>query len=173
MDQTMMSDIVEQAKQGDAHAFSLLYETIYKDMYRFALYTLKNPHDAEDTVSEAVLDAFFGIGKVRDVHAFRAWMFQILSAKCKRKLKSYVNKTVPMEEQDEQMSGRALDQDLADNCDLQNAMQRLTEQERWIVGLSYIAGFRSKEIAHQLHMNSNTVRSVQSRALVKLRHMLE
>ena len=46
----MKTDIqlIKQAKTGDVHAFARLYETIYQDLYHFALYTLKNPADAEE-----------------------------------------------------------------------------------------------------------------------------
>ena len=32
----------------DAAAFAGMYETIYKDLYRYALCMMRNPHDAED-----------------------------------------------------------------------------------------------------------------------------
>lgn len=42
--------IVKQARNGDMHAFQMLYEEIYKDMYRVAYYLLGNREDAEDAV---------------------------------------------------------------------------------------------------------------------------
>lgn len=89
MNQT--TELVRRAASGDAHAFATLYSFIYKDLYRFSLYTLQNPQDAEDAVSEAVLDAFSGIGGLRDPEAFKSWMFAILSAKCKQKIRQYKN----------------------------------------------------------------------------------
>ena len=50
--------LVEKARQRDAGAFAALYTQIYQDLYKFALYTLKNSHDAEDVVSDTVTDAF-------------------------------------------------------------------------------------------------------------------
>lgn len=49
-------------------------------------------------VSEAVVDAYQSYGKLRNQEAFRSWIFKILTVKCKRKLKEYVNKTVELEE---------------------------------------------------------------------------
>ena len=62
--------LVKQAKNGDTKAFASLYEIVYEDMYRFALYTLKNPEDAKDVVSDTVLDAFATIGKLKSEEAF-------------------------------------------------------------------------------------------------------
>lgn len=56
MNQT--TELVRRAASGDAHAFATLYSFIYKDLYRFSLYTLQNPQDAEDAVSEACLTLF-------------------------------------------------------------------------------------------------------------------
>lgn len=67
-------NLVKRAKEGEIAAFAALYEEIYKDLYRFALYTLRNRQDAEDAVSEAVTDAFASIGKLRREDAFRAWL---------------------------------------------------------------------------------------------------
>ena len=84
--------LVRRAKRGDVDAFAELYAGIYKDMYRFALYTLRNTSDAEDAVSDAVTDAFASIRKLRSEEAFKSWIFRILSNKCKDKLREYAGK---------------------------------------------------------------------------------
>lgn len=76
-------ELVQQAKQGDADAFACLYQEVYEDLYRFAVYTLKDPVDAQDAVSEAVTDAFASVRKLRRADAFKGWIFQILSVKCR------------------------------------------------------------------------------------------
>nr|MCR5623677.1 RNA polymerase sigma factor [Lachnospiraceae bacterium] len=82
--------LVQRAKQADTHAFALLYEMVYEDLYRMALYTLGNHEDAEDMVSETVLDAYVGIKALKDETAFRGWIFKILSNKCKKKIAEYM-----------------------------------------------------------------------------------
>ena len=74
---------IKKAKQGDAAAFANLYRQVYEDLYRFALYTLKNKADAEDVVSETVVDAFATIKKLRKEESFKSWIFRILYYKCK------------------------------------------------------------------------------------------
>ena len=88
-----------RARAGDTEAFAALYEEVYRDLYRMALYTLKNPQDAEDVVSDTVADAFASIRKLRDADAFRAWIFKILSNKCRRKMKEYVHRTEELPEE--------------------------------------------------------------------------
>lgn len=45
--------LIRKARRGDVKAFSELYARIYTELYRFALFTMKHPQDAEDVVSEA------------------------------------------------------------------------------------------------------------------------
>ena len=82
--------IVINAQNGDKAAFQELYREVYKDLYRYALFVLKNKQDAEDVVADTVTDAFYSIKKLRSPASFKAWMFKILSSKIKQKLKEYV-----------------------------------------------------------------------------------
>lgn len=161
---------VKRAKQGDAEAFARLYGDIYENMYRFALYTLRNTADAEDVVSEAVIDAFASIRKLRSEEAFKCWIFRILSNKCKDKLKEYSRKTVELDE-------------IAMNCSYKEGPEEaaitrklffeLTGEERLIIGMHLFCGYKSREIAELLHMNENTVRSKESRGLKKMAGKME
>lgn len=161
------NDLVRQAKHGDAHAFARLYETIYRDLYRFALFTLKNSHDAEDAVSEAVVDAFRQIRSLREPQAFGAWMFRILAAKCGAMLKTYPDRP---SELPEDLPGHTPDIDK--RMDVREAFFSLSGEERLILSLSLFAGYTSAEIGGLLNLNGSTVRSRQSRALKKMQERL-
>lgn len=163
MDQYL--ELVKSAKQGNAQAFAGLYETIYKDMYRFALYTLRNETDAEDAVSEAVTDAFASIHKLRSEEAFKAWMFRILSNKCKNRLKEYTRKHVDLEEAKTELFHT---QELTDSLYIRKLFLELENEERLIISMHVFGGYTSREIAAILHMNANTVRTKESRALKKM-----
>ena len=167
-------ELVRQAKQGDADAFACLYQEVYEDLYRFAVYTLKDPVDAQDAVSETVADAFASIRNIRKEEAFRGWIFKILSAKCKRKLKEYANRTVELsKELSEQLTTPGTAGDEAEYLQIRMLYQELAPEERMIIAMHVFAGYTSREIAKQLHMNENTVRSKESRALKKMRDKLK
>lgn len=55
----------------DAKAFSKLYEQVYQDLYRYALCLMRDPHEAEDAVSAAVLSAYEHIHKLRKRRNFQ------------------------------------------------------------------------------------------------------
>lgn len=155
-------------EKRDQQTFVRLYQSVYRDMYRFALYTLKNAHDAEDTVSDAVADAFESFRKLRSTDSFKPWIFKILSNKCKRKLKEYVNKTVELPED---LGGGP--ETLTEDYQVRDAFGRLSEEERLIISMHIFAGYTSKEIGQILHKNENTIRSKESRALKKMELMLQ
>lgn len=165
MNQT--TELVRQARNGDAHAFAQLYSLIYKDLYRFAVYTLQHLEDAEDAVSETVTDAFAQIQNLREPDAFKSWMFRILSAKCKQRIRQYVNHT---EELDESMSSP--EKDVNEQLDVRRAFDMLPKEDRLILAMNLFAGYSSQEIGELLGMNPNTIRSRQSRALKKMEALL-
>lgn len=158
-------NLVKRAKQGDTEAFAVLYEEVYENMYRFALYTLRHTADAEDVVSEAVMDAFASIGKLRSEESFKSWIFQILSNKCKDKLREYSKKTYEM---DESATEAQTVIGPEDGAIVRRSFFELSDEERMIIGMHLFCGYKSREIAEFLHMNENTVRSKESRGLKKL-----
>ena len=163
-----LQNLVLVAKKGDKDAFAQLYQHIYKDLYKFAYYVLKNDQDAQDAVSDAVMDAYAGISKLKNADAFRSWMFKILSAKCKRKLKTYVVRTQESDLDDVELSVSGSEESL----ELKQALSILSDEERMIVSLTVFGGYDSAEIGKMLNLNRNTVRSKHSRALAKMRTVL-
>ena len=168
-----------RAKGGDAQAFAELYEMIYKDLYKMAFYTLQKKEDAENAVSEAVLDAYAGLGKLRDPGAFRSWIFAILANKCRAIQRQYVKDREHLSSQDpgdyEELIG-ASDQEMGvveDRSTLTKAFAVLTEEEKQIVSLTVYGELDSGQVAESMKLNRNTVRSKYKRALEKMKKVLE
>lgn len=151
----------------DAKAFAQMYEQIYKDLYRYALCLMKNSHEAEDAVSEAVIAAYENIHKLRKEDAFKSWIFTILSNICKKRFKQAAREDLQAEEE-----ARSQDPDYGLAIDVRDAFAVLSEEEQQIVGLSVFGGYNSQEIAHMLKLKAGTVRSKRSRALAKMEQIL-
>ena len=148
-------------------AFSEMSAQVYTDLYKFALYTLKNPQDAEDAVSEAGIAAYENIGKLRSEKAFKSWMFTILANQCKKKF----SERKGTEELGSDIA--APEADYADRQDVVAAFGILNEEERMIVSFSVFGGYKSQEIARILQIKAATVRSKKARALEKMRQVLK
>lgn len=165
--------LVTRAKRGDAEAFAELYGDIYQNLYRFALYTLRNTQDAEDVVSAAVMEAYGTIGKLRKDESFSAWMYRIVANMCRRKMRGYYVETEELTEENGGWDGFVWGDPREEYLDVRRAFLALSAQERMIVGMHVFCGYRTREIAEILEMNENTVRSKESRALRKMRTDLE
>ncbi len=167
MEQQTNHTLVHRAKNGDADAFAALYEGVYKDLYRFALYMMGNQAEAEDAVSEAVVSAYESIQKLRSEAAFRGWMFQILVNKCKRLLKSRSKAHAPIDD-----NFPSEQTDLDDAILVRKAFAALQEKERHILALTIFAGYNSKEVAKIMKSNANTIRSIKNRSLDKMKEFM-
>ena len=167
---------VRSAKLGDSQSFADLYDQIATDLYKVALYTLGNPHDAEDVVSETFIEAYKGIRNLRDEGSFRPWIMRILSIRCKRKIASYIQEkpNIDLEDFIETPSDVSPETaDCSERVTVFDALNKLQRDERTIVVLSVLQGYTTKEISQIMDMPHGTVSSKLYRTLIKLRKTLE
>jgi RNA polymerase sigma-70 factor (ECF subfamily) len=164
--------LVKRAKLGDVDAFAELYRKIYKKLYQFALYTLKNPEDAQDVVSEAVTDAFEQIGQLKRDDSFNSWMYRIVANKCNRKMREFYNRQEELSEERRQENSSSEDR-REEYMEVRRVFFELPQMDRMIVGMHVFLGYKTREIAQILEMNENTVRSRESRALRRMGEQLK
>ena len=161
----------------NADTFTKLYSEVAKDLYRLALYFLKNKEDAEDIVGEAVLDAYRQIESLREESLFKNWIVKILTNKCKMKLKEYaLLKEKPSEnivELSDEMAKRENQRDEFNRIELKELLMKLENEERFIICLSVFEGYKGDEIAELLGLKPATVRSKKQRALAKLAGLIK
>lgn len=166
-------ELIRRARRGDVKAFSRLYSTIYKELYKFALYMTKHPQDAEDAVSEAVISAYENMPGLKSEESFRSWMFTILGNQCKKLLKRNQKDLMQKEKySDRENTAEFHEPDYAQWHDVKRAFELLDEEEQYIVAFSIFGGYQSDEIARMLGKNAATVRSRKYRALEKMRGAL-
>ncbi|MGN0636960.1 MAG: RNA polymerase sigma factor [Huintestinicola sp.] len=165
---------VRRAQAGDPKAFAELYSLVYKDLYRIALLNLNNQHDASDVVSDTVLEAYSSIAKLRDEKAFKAWITKILTVKIKNKRREYSqinNFREELEDLDDEVKDNAAEIDI-DGLNVMEGFKQLSAEERMVLSLSVVSGYKSEEIAKMFGTNANTVRSKVARAKSKLKQLI-
>ena len=169
----MDEKLIREASAGSREAFVTLYGQYKDKLYRYALYRLGDPADAEDAVSECVLAAWKSIGQLRSSKAFGSWIFRILSNCCAARLREVIAARDNLErvymEGPLSQSGSSSP---SVTTELAEALAQLSDEEREIVLLSVVAGFSSSEISGQLGIPAATVRSKLSRSLAKMREFL-
>ena len=171
MSSKIIDNLVSSAKNGSAEAFGELYEIYSKDMFRFAYYYLGSYSLAEDCVSECVCIAFQKICELRKASAFKSWLFKILHNCCNKALREKIlsdgnveySSLIDLSDEDE---------DISEKLSLNQALSRLSPEEREIVILHYCQGYTSKEIGEILDMKDATVRSKIMRSGEKMRKFL-
>lgn len=169
------NECVKMARAGDADSFAKLYALVYKDLYRIALINLNNnQHDASDVVSDTVLEAYSSIKNLRDEKAFKSWIIKILTAKIKRKQKEYIQKKNFSNELDilDSVEQEKSDEINYNGLEVMDEFAKLDEEDRLVLSLGVVSGYKSEEIAGMLGMSANTVRSKAARAKLKLKQLL-
>ncbi len=164
--------LVLNAKNGDKDAFCSLYSLYKNRLYRYALYRLGSPEDAEDAVSDCVLSAFKQMDKIKRPEAFSSWLFTILRFSCNAIInrQAISRKTADIDEMAETLS--VSDESITEKTELHQALDILTDDEREIVLMSVVLGLNSKEVAKITDYTSGAVRSKLSRSLKKMKDFL-
>lgn len=89
MDKREYKQLISMSANGDAKAFSKLYESVYRDMYYTAFYSLKSDDDAIEAVTGAARDGFNSAARLRNETQFRVFMMRTLCARIKMFFKEY------------------------------------------------------------------------------------
>jgi RNA polymerase sigma-70 factor (ECF subfamily) len=82
MQQRCDSELIADARNGDSHALSELFERHYRSSVRIARRIVRSEDDALDMVQSAYLAAFQHLGSFRGEASFNTWMTQIVKNMC-------------------------------------------------------------------------------------------
>lgn len=165
-----MQILITKAKNGDSASFGKLYSQYAEQLYRFALYTLKNTHDAEDAVQNAALTAWRSIRDLKKDGSFKSWFFKILYNECMKTARDKSRREIPVEDVSACEAPVFPDEDSAD---IPLLLSSLSEKEKSVVILTVLEEYSSKETASILGIPAGSVRSILSRSLAKLRKQTE
>ena len=151
----------------DKQEFSRRVLAVEGRLYRISCGMLREPQDRMDAVQEAVLKAWQNLNRLRREEFFETWLTRILINEC-HNIQSARRRIAPMEE----MPERAAPPEDGSRA-LRDALMALDEALRLPLLLSYMEGYRVREIAKILRIPEGTVKSRIARAKRKLRALLE
>lgn len=163
--------LVEAARQGDAGALSELLKVCQPDLKRFARRTCSNSEDAEDAVQAALWQLHRRVGSLRTVATFASWLFRIVERECYR-LYRRMSRAEPLDElpPEEAPHAAAVPTDL--RLDLVCALQALSPPYREVLILRDVHELTAPEVAEQLGISVEAVKSRLHRARGQVREQL-
>ncbi|GLZ34483.1 RNA polymerase sigma factor [Lentzea sp. NBRC 105346] len=163
-----------RAQRGDLDAYGVLVARYSALAHRTAFLLGAGP-DAADIAQEAFVKGFRKLGTFREGAAFRPWLLAIVANETKNLHRSrkrrnlmelrVLNTTDPVDHDDPA--------DLVGDSRLLDAVKRLPEKDRQVITCRYLLDLTEAETAQTLNIARGTVKSRLSRALGKLRPMVE
>ncbi|WBL77135.1 RNA polymerase sigma factor [Bradyrhizobium xenonodulans] len=169
------SELLDKLAAGDEAAFRMLVERHIDRAYAIALRIVGNAADAEDVVQDTMLKIWSHRGRWQHGRAkFSTWLYRVISNRCidlRRKPRNENVETVP-EVADGQPGAVEIIERNELNDMLELAMQRLPEQQRIAVILSYHESMSNGEIAQVMDTTVAAVESLLKRGRQQLRQLL-
>lgn len=161
--------------EDNRHAFNMLYQVYYNDVFRFAYYFLKN----KEACREVVLDVFLSVWQSRrrlaEVTNLESYFYIVTKNEAVR----YLNKkrdqdtlsldvlTIQLEDQENTSPDQLLINQEIEKL-LTQVIDELPEKCRLIFLMARQEGLKSKEIAEILSINESTVRVQMKIAVEKI-----
>ncbi|MBP3304399.1 MAG: RNA polymerase sigma factor [Oscillospiraceae bacterium] len=168
-EQTNQDDLIAAVAEGSADAMARLYKQAGTSVYAFALSVLKNSQDAEDVLHDCFISIHAAAGSYRAKGKPMAWILTIAKNLCLKRLREQ-SRTVQLNPEDwkDYVDGNpAVTAD--DKVVIRACMEQLSDEERQIVVLHAVSGFKHREIASLLNLALPTVLSKYNRAIKKLK----
>ena len=165
--------IVEQAKQNPQQGFTVLYNNTYKEMKYLALKLVKNETDADDVLQEAYIKAWKNLYSLQQPERFQSWMSSIVVNTAKNHLKKknpYLFSQLQSEDDGTAFEYQIADESIENHPELAYSrketaemvnmlLDSLDDEQRICVLMRYQGDTKIKDIAAQLGISENTVKS--------------
>lgn len=166
--------LIRRIAEEDLSAFEMLYRSTDTTLYAYILSIIGNPYDAQDIMQDTYLKIRSGAHLYTPLGKPLAWIFTIAKNLAYMKLRS-VRENPTADPDALGLSGQSVltDEGLwEDSMILREALQILSAEEREILFLHAISGFKHREIAAALGLPLSTVLSKYMRSLAKLKKHL-
>ena len=173
-----ITTLVEKAKQGDADAFSTLYQMYYPKMKGICINILREDKAVvDDLVQDAFILALVSLKDLKNTHRFSQWLTSIttnLVLKYQEKGKRY--DFISLSEIEDEFSSVLEDDNTSRQSisyeEIMSAIDSLPEGYKKIFNMSVLDGLSHQEISELLDIAPHSSSSQLSRAKAMLRNIL-
>ncbi|MFN2489538.1 MAG: RNA polymerase sigma factor [Actinomycetota bacterium] len=171
---------VERAQRGDVDAYEELVKRYQGSAYRTAYLVSGNAADAEDAAQSAFIKAYYALGRFRPGAPFRPWLLKIVANEARNQGRSAGRRSglelrlaEDRPRDDAAPSPEAAVLAREPRAALVQAVNRLRDADRLVIAYRYFLELSEAETAIALGCAPGTVKSRQSRALGRLRALLD
>ncbi|WNH09507.1 RNA polymerase sigma-70 factor [Thalassobellus suaedae] len=161
-------------KKGDKNAFKVIFNTYYKRLYLFSLNYVEDKYAAEEIVENVLLKLWQKRNKLDKIDNLKSYLYTMVrnaSLDYIKKEKKFIR--LDLEKHD---SVTLKDQFIIEEetyAVLFQALDTLPSKCRKVFELSCLEGLKYKDIAEDLQISINTVKSQRARAIELLKSHLK
>ncbi len=176
-----LTELVENARDGNRLAFDQLIDRYQGDIYRMIYYRIHSQMDAEDLTQDVFVRAFRSISRLREPKRFRSWLYTIAVNRVndylrKKRVRSIFKSSdegpeIQPEADDQRDNPEALEQVLKEDFwrQVSRIAKKLSKMEREVFMLRFMDDLNIADIAQILKKSESTVKTHLYRALAKFK----
>jgi len=167
--------LLAQVRRGDVQAYGQLIERYEQTIFAAVLSVIRDRHEAEDVTQEVFTQGYLKLQALRDDSRFVHWLAKIARREASRasKRKRRTRDLAVCPTIDPTAGGcdrRLLDEDKEQ---VLRHVQQLPAHERIAIGLRYFDGHSVRQIAEMTGRPVGTITKQLSRAVERLRRVME
>jgi RNA polymerase sigma-70 factor (ECF subfamily) len=174
------AELVVRAKDGDQDAYADLVTRYQSIAARTAYVITGTQPDAEDAAQEAFVKAYYALDRFREGAPFRPWLLRIVANEAINRRKAAgrrptVDLTVALDRasSDTALSPEASALARERRERVLDALRHLREEDRLVIAYRYFFDLSEAEMADALDVARGTVKSRLSRAIGRMREVME
>ena len=159
------------ARRGDMRACEKIYRRFHKPAFTVAVRICKCRELAQEVTQEAFITAFKRIRQYRGDSPFWGWLRRVIVNHAISTLRKLARHDAV--ELEDYMATSSGDQDSLGHCmDLEQALGQLSDEDRMVVWLHDVEGYKHREIAHLVGKTESYSKTRLNRARTKLRVLI-
>jgi RNA polymerase sigma factor (sigma-70 family) len=169
-------ELVKQCLQGQAKAYSQLYQRYCKAMYSTCYRIVNHVAEAEDVLQDSFMDAFNNLKTFSYESTFGGWLKTIVINKSINHLKKKKLDLLDIEDTNlanVEDAKEINEEEIVFKVDeIKKAIQQLPDGYRTVLSLYLLEGYDHEEIAEIMHVATSTTRTQYIRGKQKLLQIL-
>lgn len=173
-------DLVARAKRGDAGAYEEIVQRYQQIAFRTAYVVTGSAPDAEDAAQEGFVKALRAIGRFRAGAPLRPWLLRIVANEARNRVRSVGRRqrlelrlTEGFRPGDAAPSPEAVAVAADERRRLLAMVNGLGDEDRQVIAARYFLQLSGEETAAALGIPEGTVKSRLSRALARLKAVVD